>query len=151
MSLRRRLLIFVLLFSSAVLTNIFALVYLARSISSSLYTIERIRQRQLAAVQMNAHLRDAEAALYRYQINGEAGFKSQFINQLDNFSSDIDQYNQLASEPIEQQWVQTLHVSYGQALTTGNSLIQLRDEQTTSMQDFLDTQSQFSALLLSEV
>lgn len=151
MSLRKRLLIFVLLFSSAVLTNIFALVYLARSISSSLYAMERIRQRQLAAVQMNAHLRDAEAALYRYQINGEVGFKSQFINQLDNFFSDIDQYNQLAAEPIEQQWVRTLHVSYGQALVTGKNLIQLRDEQTASMQDFLDTQSQFSALLLSDV
>lgn len=151
MSLRTRLVIFVLLFGSAVLTNIFALVYLARSISSSLDAIERIRQRQLAAVQMNAHLRDAEAALYRYQINGEAGFKSQFMDQLNNFSADIDQYNQLAFEPVEQQWVRTLHVSYRQALTTGNDLIQLHDDQTASMQNFLDTQSQFSALLLNDV
>lgn len=68
MSLRTRLIVFVLLFGSAVLTNIFALVYLARSISNSLDAIENIRQRQLVAVQMNAHLRDAEAALYRYHI-----------------------------------------------------------------------------------
>ena len=118
-SLRTRLVIFVVLFGSAVLTNIFALVYLARSISSSLNSIERIRQRQLTAVQMNAHLRDAEAALYRYQINGEAGFKTQFTEQLANFSSDIDQYNHLASEPIEQQWVLTLHIANQQALLEG--------------------------------
>lgn len=143
--------IFVLLFGSAVLTNIFALIYVARSISSSLDAIERIRQRQLAAVQMNAHLRDAEAALYRYQINGEGGFKSQFIDQLNNFSADIDQYDQLASEPVEQQWVRIMRVSYQQALSAGNNLIQLHDDQTASMQDFLDTQSQLSALLLSDV
>lgn len=69
MSLRTRLIIFVLLFGSTIFTNIFALVYLARSISNSLNAIEKIRQRQLVAVQMNAHLRNAEAALYRYQIN----------------------------------------------------------------------------------
>jgi signal transduction histidine kinase len=143
--------VFVVLFGSAVLTNIFALVYLARSISSSLNSIERIRQRQLTAVQMNAHLRDAEAALYRYQINGEAGFKTQFTEQLANFSSDIDQYDRLAGEPLEQQWVLTLHIANEQALTTGTQLIDLRDQQSASMEDFLDTQSQFSAFLLSDV
>jgi len=55
MSLRTRLIVFVLLFGSAVLTNIFALVYLAHSISNSLDAIENIRQRQLVAVQMNTH------------------------------------------------------------------------------------------------
>jgi signal transduction histidine kinase len=145
------LVIFVILFGSAVLTNIFALLYLARSTSNSLNSIERIRQRQLTAVQMNAHLRDAEAALYRYQINGETGFKTQFIEQLDNFSRDIDQYDQLASGPIEQQWVQALHSLYQQASTTGSDLIELRDQQTASMEDFLDTQSRFSAFLLNDV
>jgi hypothetical protein len=60
MSLRKRLIVFVLLFGSAVLTNIFALVYLARSISNLLDTIENIRQRQLVMAQMNAHLRNAK-------------------------------------------------------------------------------------------
>ena len=76
MTLRTRLLIFVLLFSSVVLTNTLALIYMARSISSSLKSIEDIQKRQLVVVQMNAHLRDAEAALYRYQIDGQAGFNS---------------------------------------------------------------------------
>ncbi len=151
MSLRTRLVIFVLLFGSAVLTNIFALVYLARSISDSMDEIERIRQRQLVAVQMNAHLRDAEAALYRYQINGEAGFKSQFIEQLDNFSNDVEQYHQLAIEPNEQQWASSLEVAYQQTLTTGSDLIELRDGQTAMMEDFLSTQSRLSTFLLNDV
>jgi CHASE3 domain sensor protein len=137
MSLRTRLIIFVLLFGSAVLTIIFALVYLARSISNSLAAIENIRQRQLVAVQMNAHLRDAEAALYRYQINGEAGFKSQFVEQLNNFSSDLEQYGSFAVSPIEQQWASALERAYSQTLTAGNNLIELRDNQTSRLGDFL--------------
>ncbi|HEU0292168.1 MAG TPA: ATP-binding protein [Anaerolineales bacterium] len=151
MSLRTRLIVFVLLFGSAVLTNIFALVYLARSISRSLDSIENIRQRQLITVQMNAHLRDAEAALYRYQINGEAGFKSQFMEQLSNFSSDLGQYRALAIEANEQQWASALDMAYQQASTTGSDLIQLRDQQAVQMQDFLETQAHLSAFLSNEV
>lgn len=151
MSLRTRLIVFVLLFGSAVLTNILALVYLARSISRSLDSIENIRQRQLVTVRMNAHLRDAEAALYRYQINGETGFKAQFMEQLSNFSSDLGQYRDLATEANEQQWASALDMSYQQALDTGSDLIQLRDQQTAQMQEFLDTQTHLSAFISNEV
>ncbi|MBI1793247.1 MAG: ATP-binding protein [Chloroflexi bacterium] len=151
MSLRKRLIVFVLLFGSAVLTNIFALVYLARSISVSLDAIENIRQRQLVAVQMNADLRDAEAALYRYQINGEIGFKSQFTEQLNNFVNDLEQYRSLAIEPNEQQWASTLEMAYQQTLTTGNELIELRDNQTSRLEEFLNAQSQLSIFLSNDV
>jgi len=151
MSLRTRLVIFVLLFGLAVLTNIFALVYLARSISNSLDAIENIRQRQLVAVQMNAHLRDAEAALYRYQINGEVGFKSQFIEQLNNFSSDLEQYRSLAVSPNEQQWASSLEMAYHQTLMAGNDLIELHDNQTSRLDEFLNAQSQLSTLLSNDV
>jgi signal transduction histidine kinase len=151
MSLRTRLIIFVLLFGSAVSINISALVYLARSISQSLDAIELIRQRQLVTVQMNAHLRDAEAALYRYQINGEAGFKTQFSDQLSQFSSEIAQYRLLAEQPNEQQWASELERAYQQALTNGNRLISLHDQQITQMDDFLATQSNLSAFLSNEV
>ena len=66
MRIRTRLTTLALLFISAVLMNILALVYLARAVSNSLDVIERVRERQLTASQMDAHLRDAEAALYRY-------------------------------------------------------------------------------------
>jgi signal transduction histidine kinase len=151
MSLRARLVVFVLLFGLAVLTNIFALLYLARSTSRSLQSIENIRQRQLVAVQMNAHLRDAEAALYRYQINGETGFKFQFIEQMNNFRKDIDQYDQIAGSSNEQQWAATLKMSHKQAVNTGTDLIELHDTQNSNLDGFLKTQSQFSVFLSNEV
>ncbi len=150
MSLRTRLIIFVLLFGSTVLVNVSAVIYLARSISQSLDAIELIRQRQLVTVQMNAHLRDAEAALYRYQINGESGFKLQFHEHLEQFSSEIAQYQLLAVQPGEQQWASELGRAHQQALTTGNDLIELHDRQAAQMDGFLATQSQLSTLLSTE-
>ncbi|MCL4530794.1 MAG: HAMP domain-containing protein [Chloroflexi bacterium] len=151
MSLRTRLIVFVLLFGSAVLANIFALVYLARSISKSLSTIENIRQRQLIAVQMTAHLRDAEAALYRYQIDGEAGFKSQFMDQLNNFSNDLGQFRQIANDTNEKQWTSTLGLAYQQTFSTGSNLITLRDRQAGDLQKFSNTQAQLTALLFNDI
>jgi len=151
MSLRTRLIIFVLLFGSAVLTNIIALIFLARSIAASLDTIENIRQRQLVAVQMNAHLRDAEAALYRYQIDGEVGFKSQFTDQLNNFSQDLGTYRQLATDSNEQQWAATLDLAYQQTLSTGSSLISLRDRQSGDLENFSTTQAQLTTLLFNDM
>jgi signal transduction histidine kinase len=151
MTLRTRLIVFALLFSSVVLTNILALMYLTRSLSNSLNSIEDIQQRQLVAVQMNAHLRDAEAALYRYQINGETGFKSQFLDQLNNFSNDLEQYRQLATDTSERQWASTLEQTYQQTLSTGNSLLALRDRQASHLEDFLSAISQLTALLFNNV
>ncbi len=73
MAIRNRPLILVLLLVTAVLVNIPALLYLARAVSNSLGVIDRVRERQLTASQMDAHIRDAEAALYRYQFEGERG------------------------------------------------------------------------------
>lgn len=70
MSIRNRLLALAVLFITAVMLNILALVYLAQAVSNALGVIERVRERQLTASQMDAHLRDAEAALYRYQFEG---------------------------------------------------------------------------------
>lgn len=148
MSLRTRLTIFLFLFGTVVVTNILALLYLARSVVVSLDSIESIRQRQLLTVQMNAHLRDSEAALYRYQIIGEAGFKSQFAEQLNNFDVDLEQYHLLATDSQEQSWYSTLKTTHDQAQRTGNELIALRDQQTNDLQTFLDRQAQLTGLLL---
>lgn len=149
MSLRTRLTIFLLLFGIAVFTNIVALLYLARAVSTSLDSMERIRQRQLLAVQMDAHLRDAESALYRYQIIGETGFKSQFKEQFNNFAEDLDQYHLLVSDPQEQNWFTTLKTAQEQAQRTGSELIALRDQQTNDLQTFFDKQAQLTDLLLN--
>jgi hypothetical protein len=77
MSLRTRLTLLVFLFALAVLLNILALVYLTNAVSESLALIESVRERQLLATQMDAHLRDAEAAL-PLPDRREIGFAYQF-------------------------------------------------------------------------
>ena len=151
MSIRTRLTALVVLFISAVLLNILALLYLARSVSNSLTVIERVRQRQLVGVQMNAHLRDAEAALYRYQIEGDAGFADQFKTQMDKFSSDVDQYRKLTDDPLSLEWATSLALSQNQAGTTGEQLITLHDQQNKDLQTLLISQSQYTDLLLNQM
>ena len=50
---------------------------------------------------MQADLSDAEAALYRYQIEGEAGFADQFEDRLDEFRLEIDIFESLATNEQE--------------------------------------------------
>src|SRR5512135_3474430 len=74
MSIRTRLLVLSLLFGAAVLVNMLALVNLARSVSASLANIESAHERQLLALTMYQELSNAEAALYRYQLENSTGF-----------------------------------------------------------------------------
>ncbi len=151
MSIRSRLLALAFLFVAAVLLNIFALVYLAQAVSSALGVIERVRERQLTASQMDAHLRDAEAALYRYQFEGERGFADQFISKITFFASDIEHYRTLADDQTSRDWAAQLDQSRLQAESIGNQLIGLRDRQNADLQTFLDTQAKFTDLLLNSV
>ena len=151
MSIRKRLAILIALFSLAVLINILALVYLASSISSSLRVIENVRERQLITLQMNAHLRDAEAALYRYQIEGEEGFATQFATQMNNFAGDIVLYDTFATDSRSEAWATTLEQYRLQAVSTGNQLLALKDQQTVNLQTVLTAQGDLSNLLLGTV
>ncbi len=148
MSIRTRLLALLVLFITAVMLNIFALLYLAQAVSNLLDDIDRVRERQLTASQMDAHLRDAEAALYRYQFEGERGFADQFFSKITFFASDIAHYRALTDDQISRDWAAQLDQSRGQAESIGNQLISLRDRQNADLQSFLDTQVQFTDLLL---
>jgi hypothetical protein len=75
-----------------------ALFFLARSVFSSLDIIERVRVRQLIAVEMAERLRNAEAALYRYQIEGKRGFATQFQDQIRSFGESVRSYQTLEEE-----------------------------------------------------
>ena len=90
MRIRSKLLFLVILLSLALLVNLLAMGYLVRTVTRSSQTVQDVSVRQQAvALQMQAQLRDAEAALYRYQIEGEAGFATQFENQLSQFNQEI--------------------------------------------------------------
>lgn len=151
MPIRTRLVALALLFISAVVLNILALVYLAKAVSDSLGVIERVRERQLTASQMDAHLRDAEAALYRYQFEGERGFADQFISKITFLGSDIDRYRALTDDQASRDWAALLDQSRLQVESAGDQLITLRDRQTADLQAFLDKQVRLTDLLLNIV
>ncbi len=149
MSLRARLTLLVILFASAVLLNILALVYLTNAVSRSLALIEGVRERQLIATQMDAHLRDAEAAIYRYQIEGEIGFVYQFNTKMDYFASDVEQYRTLAGDPISRGWGLSLDQARVQVRDLGTQLIELRDSQSQNLESLFATQAELTDILLA--
>lgn len=151
MRIRTRLTLLAFLSISAVLMNILALVYLARAVSDSLGVIDRVRERQLTASQMDAHLRDAEAALYRYQFEGERGFADQFRSKMTFFAGDIEQYRSLSTDQLSADWALQLNQSRLQAESAGENLISLHDQQTTDLQTFLDLQVRLTDLLFNTV
>src|SRR5437588_12362308 len=108
MRIRTRLLLLIVLFAAAVLVNILALIFLARSMSASLDDIEQIRVRQLLAAQMNEKLRNAESALNRYYSEGASGYAAAFDFQLNSFSDNVDAYRRVALSDDERSWANEL-------------------------------------------
>jgi signal transduction histidine kinase len=135
MRIRSKLLFLVFLLSLALLVNLLAMGYLVRTIRRSSQTVQDVSVRQQAvSLQMQAQLRDAEAALYRYQIEGEAGFATQFENQLNQFSWEIDVFRSLALTEEDQAWAAELALAYQEAVELGEELIALHDRQTADLQ-----------------
>ncbi len=152
MHIRKKLLLLVGLLGFALLINLLAVGFLARTVAIALQTIETVGiQQQLVAVQMQARLRDSEAALYRYLLEGEPGFETQFNTQLQNFHTDVTTYKTQISSADEKNWAASLLTTYQQAQVIGASLIQLRDEQTDSLSRLETTQETLDTLLTREV
>ncbi len=134
MHIRSKLLLLVILFSFALLINLLAMGYLTRTVTRSLQTVQDVSVRQQAvALQMQARLRDAEAALYRYQIEGEAGFAAQFEDQLEQFNQKIAAFQSLALTDDERDWAEELALAHQEAVGLGVELIALRDGQTADL------------------
>ena len=107
MRIRAKLLLLVVLMGLALLVNLLALGFLVRTVATALKTVEEVGVRQqLIAVQMQAQLRDAEAALYRYLMEGEAGFATQFREQLQNFDGNVATYRAQATGEEESAWAE---------------------------------------------
>ncbi|MCQ3975724.1 MAG: hypothetical protein DPW09_19990 [Anaerolineae bacterium] len=152
MRIRMKLLLLVVFLGLALVVNLLALGYLARTITTALQTIEEVGiNQQLVAIQMQARLRDAEAALYRYIMEGEAGFARQFENQLHEFEQDVTNYQAQTSTEQEQAWAAMLKVSHQQAAEIGQTLIQLRDSQTDDLADLETAQARLNGLLTGPV
>ncbi len=147
MRIRTRLMALMLLFGMAVAINILALLFLARSIAASLADIDRVRVRQLVAVEMDEKLRNAEAALYRYYLEGESGFATQFDEQIASFGASVAEYRSLASTPNDLRWANALEQTQQSAAGLGKDLIRLRDKQNDDLKALIAAHAQLSNLL----
>ena len=151
MRIRTRLLLLMLLFGTAVLFNILALVFLAHSMSSSLDDIEQIRVRQLLAAQMNEKLRNAESALYRYYSEGASGYAATFDFQLASFGDSVENYQSIVLTDNERDWARELALIRKDVQELGQNLVRIRDQQTTNLPKMIAAQAQFSNLLLGQL
>jgi signal transduction histidine kinase len=152
MRIRLKLLLLVVFFGLALGINLLALGFLARTITTAMQTIETVGlNQQLVAIQMQAGLRDAEAALYRYIMEGETGFAVQFDEQLRKFQQDVANYQTQSLTAQEQAWADVLTVTYQQAAEIGQELIQLRDRQTSDLADLEVAQAMLNTLLTGPV
>ncbi len=148
MRIRAKLLLLVTFLGVALVVNLLALALLARTAVQTLQTIETVGLRQMfLAVQMQARLRDSEAALYRYLMEGESGFKTQFAEQLDRFSAAVADYRLQASTPDERAWADDLALTHQQAADIGAALIRLRDSQTETLLALEEEQTRLATLL----
>lgn len=145
MSVRTRLLALMLLFSAAVLVNILALVNLARSVSASLVIFESARERQLLALRMYQELSNAEAALYRYELENSTGFAAQFNFEIENLGKNIETYRTLATTTDEHNWASELAQAREDTQNLGNELIRSHDQQADDLQSQQLLFTRFSA------
>ncbi len=136
----------------ALLLNLVVLWWLSSAFTESLQTIQKVTVRQrVTALQMRALLRDAEAALYRYQIEGEVGFAIQFENRLDEFEQEINIYESLATNEDEYDWIAELRLANNNARELGHELIERRDKHTSDLQTLETIQNDTIRLLRDEI
>ena len=135
MQLRTKLISLISILGMALLLNLVVLWFLSSAFTESLETIQNVTVRQqVTALQMRALLRDAEAALYRYQIEGEIGFATQFENRLNEFEQEINIYESLATSEDEYDWIAELRLANNNARELGHELIERRDKQSFDLQ-----------------
>ena len=151
MSIRSKLYFLILLFGVALLINLAVLGYLVRTATTSLTTANAVLQQQSTAVQMQAQLRDAEAALYRYEIEGAAGFATQFRDQLHLFEREVDNYATLVDTPDQTMWLDALRTAHTEAKDVGATLITQRNLQTADLNTVETIRSRTSSRLASEI
>ncbi|MEM7110788.1 MAG: ATP-binding protein [Chloroflexota bacterium] len=147
MSIRAKLYFLIILFGLALLIILGALAFLVQTATTVLTTADAVLQQQSAALRMQAQLRDAEAALYRYEIEGETGFATHFRDQLDSFEGEVSNYDSLVDTDTQQAWVDELESAHGDAVEFGEKLIQQRTLQNSDLSAVETIQAKVTTLL----
>lgn len=151
MKIRTKLIVIISLLALPLAANLAVLAYLVMTVNRSVQSIQQVAVRQQAVtLRMRAQLRDAEAALYRYQIEGEQGFADQFEANLDAFQAEVDRFREIATTDVERSWADALAQDYADATLLGRQLIALRDAQAEDLRQ-LDAFQSSAVSLLTEI
>jgi len=132
MSIRTKLLVLIFIIFALLLVNLFTLGYLGRTI-------------------LVAEIRSAEAALYRYLIEGEQGFANQFTTHFEAFGQDLGEYQAAAISSEDIAIVDQLLEVYQEANELGNTLLSLHDEQEIELELLITQQTELTTFLGGEI
>ena len=151
MTIRRKLLLTVSLLGVPLLLVLLILSLMVRTVSRSVRTIQETAVRQQAVtLQMQAQLRDAEAALYRFQIEGLPIYASQFDSLMNEYGAAVAEFELLAATEQERLWSAELANAHEEAMLLGQQLIALRGEQATDLEQ-LETLNFLTSNLLTQI
>lgn len=131
----------------ALLINLLSLGYLARSSILAFNTASKTNDLLATTIQMQAEIRSAEAALYRYLIEGEQGFANQFTSHFKAFDQELREYQAAAISSEDIALVNQLLEVYQEANEFGNTLLSLHDEQQIELELLITQQTELTTLL----
>jgi len=151
MSIRAKLIATTTLLMVALIINLLLLGYLARSSIEAFIAIRRTNELLASTIQMQAEIRGAEAALYRYLIEGEQGFVDQFNSHFKAFGKELTSYQAAAESSEDIVLVNQLTEVYQDANDFANRLLDLRDEQQRQFELLVNQQAELTALLSGEL
>lgn len=98
-------------------------------------------------IQMQAEIRGAEAALYRYLIEGEQGFADQFTSHFEAFGQELREYQAAVISSEDIALVNQLLEIYQEANELGITLLSLHDEQQLELGLLVAQQTELNTLL----
>ncbi len=148
MTIRNKLILIVSLLTIPLIFNLAVLGFQFRQVTSAVEDIQQQSVRQQAeSLRMQAQLRDAEAALYRFQIEGLPIYASEFERMMGELELSIVQFQSQATTDQELAWAADLVAFTSEANRLGLNLITLHSEQTVDLEQLNNLETLSNQLL----
>jgi len=96
---------------------------------------------------MQAQMRGAEAALYRYLVEGVEGFAAQYQSEIRDFDNSLEEYQVSSIYQDNPALIDELGQTFYEANTAGDQLLELRDQQGVDLHNLLVLQSELETML----
>ena len=151
MSIRLKLITTTALLLVALIINLLLLGLLARSSVVAFNAARKTNDLMATTIQMQAEIRGAEAALYRYLLEGERGFANQFTSHFEAFGQELSAYQIGTTSSEDKALIDQLLEVYQDANEFGNILLSLHDEQQIEFGVLITQQTELTTLLGGEL